>query len=1769
MSAKEREQKVLHRLIYKVDGKVCFAEWYAKGESLKSIAVPSKGTYLFSGWSNLPDRMPDEDVVIEGTFTPALHDLVYLLEGGEYTRRRIAFGAPTESPEVPEKHGATFAGWEGLPETMPDCDLTVNGRYENNCYRLTYIINDRHSYTVMVPYGSVIEPMDAPKKDHYAFTGWEGLPETMPDHDVTVTGRLEMKTFRLVRIVDGEVFMDEQLRIGDKINKKVKPVKKGYYFSGWRNLPDTMPDHDITAITSMYPARFRVDYELDGEVWRSGYLPYESTFEPEIPTDLDGRVFLGWTDAPKTVPLHDFVVHGSTAPADQPIPEQPAVLTYTLTVTVDGETVAQKILEEGAAIELPEQPAREGYSFAWENAAETMPAGDLTVNGVYTLDLYRLAFVVDGEEISSETLPFGAPITVPTPEERPGKTFAWSDAIPDAMPASDLTITGGYGAGSFTYTFVCNDETVAEGSAPFGAAIIVPEMPELEGQSFEWIDLPAAMPAENITVRGRYVPLDFSLVFRAEGETVSECRVAAGDPIPAPALPEKTGYTFSGWGKIPDKMPAEDLVFDGIFTINDYRLTIIAGTETLFDGSVEFNSPISVPDAPTLTGYVFDGWGDVPKTMPAHDLSIASGYTPVSYPLTFNLNGETVYSRAVSFNSPIIPPEVEIPEGFVFSGWGDLPATMPAKPLTFDATLYGSSYRLTFLLDGQPIYEADLAAGEPIPLPPDPALPEGYEADGWGVVPEVMPAESLTFANYTHKTSYTLRFVLDDETVAQSRVAYGDPVIPPDPEIPSERRFLGWNECPDTMPAHDLTVEGATEIRKTSITFTVDGAVIGTLSGFVGSPVGEPPAAPEKDGMEFLGWYDLPATFPGEDVEVKGDYEAGVQLVTFLLDGEVLEEKKVRFGDPVVPPEVPAKEGYSFGGWNNLTDVMPSYGFTVTGVTIPNRHVVTFVVDDETVETRELAFGEKIVCPDLPNDPTREYAWCDEIPETMPDCDLTLTATSTVNAHTVTYLLDGEVYRTEVIPVGNFVPKLNPPPIEGYVFSGWENYSRVMPDYDFTVSGVYRPERFTLTYMADGEVFATDEYLPGDPIAPIDGSKPDHSEFIEWINLPAVMPSRNVTVNARYATEYFEITYILETTPVATKRVAAGAWITPPLVPEKDGYVFAGWRGLPERMPARDLIVIGKYDPAFHYITYRVDGEFYHRELYPIGATIKPLSAPVKEGRIFVRWNNFADEMPDYDFTVDAVFRDNICKYTFLSEGNVLLAGKLRGGDPLFAPVPEAQKGYEFIGFDGYDGKMPEHDVIYVARFERKVYRVTYLLDGDLYGDDQFREGETVKVSPEMTPSVPDGYEFSGWIGLPSVMPDHDVEVNGTMSPKEYTLTLKADGAKIPARKFVCDAEVGTINAPERHALTFTGWSALPDAMPAHDVTARGAYTPSEGIYVGVHADFDSDGDRPVAVKGKEETEALGALKRVIVVSGDRIEVNGRKKKMNRVDISNYVSDGAVTDRVGLADAIKRLFDATVTKKNDRFALLIDHKASVNSIVTVRASKDDADAALREEIPATLSDAGLTGAKTASTVLSLNESAGTADGLISALDATYAETFYDLLNEAGFVTDEPQTPEFFILNALKSKEVHRKGNSIVKFRTDGFLFTALVRDGRIVFSVKNKIPYDLNAGNRVETEIDTEFAAVADYIREETEDRFLIRRLIWGGIYSEKKKAEEKYLRRTIKAFNKSQKGFFGRVFTKSKPRLYDFASPVVKKRKRAVIDIDQAARDDKWSSAR
>jgi hypothetical protein len=58
-------------------------------------------------------------------------------------------------------------------------------------YTLTYIVDGVVYKTYQLEAGTSITPEPAPTKDGYTFSGWSDIPSTMPDHDVTVTGTFE------------------------------------------------------------------------------------------------------------------------------------------------------------------------------------------------------------------------------------------------------------------------------------------------------------------------------------------------------------------------------------------------------------------------------------------------------------------------------------------------------------------------------------------------------------------------------------------------------------------------------------------------------------------------------------------------------------------------------------------------------------------------------------------------------------------------------------------------------------------------------------------------------------------------------------------------------------------------------------------------------------------------------------------------------------------------------------------------------------------------------------------------------------------------------------------------------------------------------------------------------------------------------------------------------------------------------------------------------------------------------------------------------------------------------------------------------------------------------------------------------------------------------------------------------------------------------------------------------------------------------------------
>ncbi len=131
---------------------------------------------------------------VGGEFLPNMpyYEIVYILDGIEYKRESIVKGNVIIVPEVPAKEGHTFSGWTGVPATMPAEDVTVTGTFVVNTYTVVYKVDGEIYATEEVVYGETIVLKEEPVKEGYLFSGWSEIPETMPAKDIEVTGHFEV-----------------------------------------------------------------------------------------------------------------------------------------------------------------------------------------------------------------------------------------------------------------------------------------------------------------------------------------------------------------------------------------------------------------------------------------------------------------------------------------------------------------------------------------------------------------------------------------------------------------------------------------------------------------------------------------------------------------------------------------------------------------------------------------------------------------------------------------------------------------------------------------------------------------------------------------------------------------------------------------------------------------------------------------------------------------------------------------------------------------------------------------------------------------------------------------------------------------------------------------------------------------------------------------------------------------------------------------------------------------------------------------------------------------------------------------------------------------------------------------------------------------------------------------------------------------------------------------------------------------------------------------
>lgn len=303
----------------------------------------------------------------------ALPTLSYIIDGITYKVTEPIIGDIITPEPEPSKEGYTFSGWSEIPSTMPDHDVTVTGSFTINKYKLTYKVDDADYKSYDVEYNTAITPEEVPTKEGYTFSGWSEIPETMPANDITITGTFKVNKYNLTYMVDGEEYKSVEVEYGTAITPEGTPMKDGYTFSGWSEIPSIMPANDVTITGTFTANNYKLIYNVDGEEYKSYVMECGANITPETAPTKEGYTFSGWSEIPSTMPANDVTVTGTFT-----------INKYTITYMIDGAVFKTVEVEYNSAITPPDAPAKEGYDFAWADVPETMPAKDITINGSYT-----------------------------------------------------------------------------------------------------------------------------------------------------------------------------------------------------------------------------------------------------------------------------------------------------------------------------------------------------------------------------------------------------------------------------------------------------------------------------------------------------------------------------------------------------------------------------------------------------------------------------------------------------------------------------------------------------------------------------------------------------------------------------------------------------------------------------------------------------------------------------------------------------------------------------------------------------------------------------------------------------------------------------------------------------------------------------------------------------------------------------------------------------------------------------------------------------------------------------------------------------------------------------------------------------------------------------------------------------------------------------------------------------------------------------------------
>ncbi len=527
---------------------------------------------------------------------------------------------------------------------------------------------------------------------------------------------------------------------------------------------------------------------------------YGETYHvPAAVPALEGYTFKGWMcdeDGVIYQPNENFKWQYDTDVSFNPIWE---AKTYTASYYLDGGTGLTSLTESVQYMDkfnvTNTIPEKEGYTFAgW--SARTKGGEDL---GLFTAgssiswnkadDVYLTAqWVVvpveitlnpNGGTLSSTkiTLNYGDEYgTLPEPVKAGSNFDGWYLDADFKTPVTAETVVTNYSnhtlyakwsMGQYKITYYVNDEFYAESTYNYGDKVTAAPSPATEGYTFSgWDNVPATMPANNVTVKATLTINSYKIYYYVDGTQYTTRSYNYGEIINPIEAPAKTGYTFAGWQNLPSKMPAHDVTVTADYNISTYSVTYYVDGSIYRTDYYTYNSAVIPAAAPTKTGYTFSGWSDIPSTMPADNINVYGTFSSAKYKLKYYVDGELYHTDEYAYKESITPLAEPTRTGSEFSGWSYIPATMPSRDYTVNGSFTANEYSYYFVVDGS--VRSDLTIkghyGDKVTAPVITA-PENYVFSGWSPsVPETIGAETMYFYGTMSKTKSTVSYSLNGGT---------------------------------------------------------------------------------------------------------------------------------------------------------------------------------------------------------------------------------------------------------------------------------------------------------------------------------------------------------------------------------------------------------------------------------------------------------------------------------------------------------------------------------------------------------------------------------------------------------------------------------------------------------------------------------------------------------------------------------------------------------------------------------------------------------------------------------------------------------------------------------------------------------------------------------------------------------------------------------------------------------------------------------------------